>query len=725
MFIQRIDNKRGRKAQLPVFASAARLAGIALLVGLVAGCGGSSTNNALKVAQVNLSPAVISLVSGQVANLSVAAVNSSNLPVATTFTFNSSDTRFATVSPGGLVCGGVWDSTFVVCNGNDALGNPITGTATITASAQSVTSGPVSVAVHPSITSVTVDAGPTGCLSTNQTHQFKAHAFHNGLEITSQVGDFIWSSSNASVVTVDANGIATAKVGGRAGVIAAVGSTTSPLTSFSTCMPVDIVLHVLGDTGNNFTFAATMNATDTKSLQVDVIDENGVVTQIAPLPIVSNNPVVATAGGLTLTAVSPGGAGLQAACVPPICGSGINTPMYSNVFSVSVNGVSPNTTTVFAASAFSPPAGNTIPLIPIDASKNPPTAGTAIPLPGVPNSIVFTRDGTKAFIGTNAGLAGLDPVGKTAALVAPRAIGKVLAVSPDGTKVLVSNAANDPATDAPIESNSANQRLFLFDGAANTLTTFLSPGAVAATFDNDGFRAYIVTNNNTGAFFVFSPSQTFLTTNFGDTSSSTSATTLTSGPFAYVANSAGLRAIATCNNAVQANVPTNSTNIQLVEAVGNQDHIIAVEPTGIDIETVKVASPVPAAVTPLSPATCTPPVTYTNVFTDFASGAFTARQLLVASNGSHFAILPAGRNVVFDAFPTGGSVAIPLPTGATEPLSGGMTPDGSTLWVGVAGTNSVDRVDLGSGVDNFHLPMTFVKTDGSPAPPNLVAIQPK
>ena len=68
--------------------------------------------------------------------LRVSAVNSADASVATTFTFNSSNTQIATVSPGGSVCAGVWDSSFVVCNGlDDALGNPISGTAIITATA--------------------------------------------------------------------------------------------------------------------------------------------------------------------------------------------------------------------------------------------------------------------------------------------------------------------------------------------------------------------------------------------------------------------------------------------------------------------------------------------------------------------------------------------------------------------------------------------------------------
>jgi hypothetical protein len=58
-------------------------------------------------------------------------------------------------------------------------------------------------------------------------------------------------------------------------------------------------------------------------------------------------------------------------------------------------------------------------------------------------------------------------------------------------------------------------------------------------------------------------------------------------------------------------------------------------------------------------------------------------------------------------------------------LSGGMTPDGAIVWLGVAGTNSVDRLDLLNNIDEVQIPMSFKKSDGSPAPPNLVVIRPK
>ena len=60
-----------------------------------------------------------------------------------------------------------------------------------------------------------------------------------------------------------------------------------------------------------------------------------------------------------------------------------------------------------------------MPLIPIDASKTPPVAGSAIALPGVPNSIVFDRAAHTAYIGTNVGLVVLDTTSNVASLVTP------------------------------------------------------------------------------------------------------------------------------------------------------------------------------------------------------------------------------------------------------------------------------------------------------------------
>ncbi len=721
MLIQRILDiwsNRARSGQ-PARKLALSPACMVLAAVFLTGCyGGSSTKTNNVVAHVTVSPTSLSLVAGQVSSISATAVNSSNATVAATITFNSSNTRLATISPTGMVCGGVWDSLFVVCNGNDALGNPVSGSATITATAGGVTSGPASLSVHPSVTSVSVDPPPAGCSSIAQTHQFVAHAFHNGTEITSQVGTITWSVSDGTVAGVDANGLATARVSGLAGVIASVGQTTSPAVFFKTCMPVQITLHLSGDTAGP-TESATLNVTDTKLLLADMVDENGVFVSPAPITTFSNNATSVTISGGTITAQSPGGAGIQAACTPPTCGNGLNTPVYSNVFSVSVNGISPITTTVYAASTFPPPINTAIPLIPIDISQTPPVVGAAIPLPGTPNSMVFDRTGARAFLGTAVGLVALDTTANTISVVAPNALGKVLAVSPDGNKVIVSNAANDPSTGTPIEPNLSNQRVFVFDRAANTLTTFVAAGAVAAAYDDDSFHAYIVANGNV---YVFSPLQTFLTTSVSG--ASIDATPLASGPFVYIANSGALKAIATCNNTLQGTQPTiNSSTVQLVGSVKNANQIVAVEATGVDVETVAVTPLAPPLV--LTSANCAPNVSYSNQFVDFGQGAFTANQLLVSPDGVHMAVLPAGINKIFTVLNGNNAGVAQLPAGATQAVGGSMTPDGNTIWVGGAGTNSVDRVNLRNNVDDVHLPMTFKKSDGSPAPPNLVVIKPK
>jgi trimeric autotransporter adhesin len=723
---------------------------VLLLASFVVGCGGGSRKTTNVVAQVTLSPSSVSIVAGQVTQISAGASNSSGNAVSPlpTFTFNSSNTKIATVSPSGLVCGGVWDSFFIVCNGADSSGNPIAGTAVITASAQGVSSAPIQVSVHPSVTSITVDP-VAGCISIKGTQQFVAHAFHNATDITSLVGNFTWTLSIPSVGSIDANGLVTATAPGLTGVIANVGTTSSPAVNFRSCMPVQITLHVNGDPAGQPTESVTLNVNDTKTIEADMVDELGVTTNSAPVTIVSNNTEVASVAGVTLTGQSPGGAGLVAACAPPACGAGINNPVYSNLFQVTVNGSSP-ATTVYATTSFAPPSGTTPTLIPIDTSKSPIVAGTAINLPGTPNSMIFAPGGGKAYLGTSAGIASLDTTANTVTLLDPF-VGKALAVSPDGNTVIFSNAAMDPGTGTPIEPVGPSQRLVILRVTNNSVQSFVLQGAVAAAFTSDGFKAFIAADcsHNTppatcpdgnagpnGNVIVFSPSLTLQVLNIGGaTGNNASVATLASGPFAFFANSAGLEAMATCNNTPQAannppiSPPTQTTAITLLGATQNANMIVAVDSPGIDIETATVGPLATAFPFTFSAATCAPPVTYNNQFIDFGQGAITARQLLVPTNSAgHIVVLPVGINQLLVAVPgtTPSVQTITLAGGATEALSGGMTLDGNTAWVGVAGTNSVDRIDLSASSDNLQIATSFKKSDGTtPAPPNIVAVKPK
>jgi trimeric autotransporter adhesin len=734
---------------------------LALKAGLIfsvaialAGCGGGYNSGAAAntVAQVTLTPASVSVVAGEVLQLSFSAVTAGGgtPSPAPTFTFNSSNTKVATVSPSGLVCGGVWDSFFITCNGNDAQGNPIGGTATITATAAGVSSGPVQATVHPVVNSVVVDP-VAGCFSIKETQQFTAHACSTavlphdtsgpcapgGHEITSQVGPFNWIGTVAGVATLDANGVATAAIPGVTGVIAVAGSVASAPVNFRTCMPIEIRLHVNGDPPGHPTESLTLAVAGTATVQADMVDEKGATTASAPVAIVSANSEVATISGVTLTGVEPGGAALLAVCAPPACGAGLELPFYSNLFSVTVSGGSP-ATFVYATSSFTPPSGTSPTMLPIDTSKSPPAAGTVFNLPGTPNSLVFNKAGTTGYMGTTAGIASLNPSTNVVTLLAPF-VGAVLAVSPDGNAVIFSNAvsAPDPVTGVvgPIQPDPPSQRVAVLTTTNNTLAEFVLPGAVAAAFTNDSSKAFVTTNDGSGNVYVFAPGTAQQTVNVAGTS--TGVATVAAGPYAYLANSGGMQVVATCNDVQQPtanNPPTNSNPLQLVGSIGNLNTIVGVDTTGVDIETVtlnSILSTNPTLPFTYDAADCAPPVGYSNQFVDFGLGAFTARQLLVPTNGtaglagSHIVVLPEGINKLLGAVPgqaNGGSIT--LAGAATEPLSGGMTPDGNTVWVGVGGTNTVDEIVLTNNADTVQIPTSFKKSDGSAAPPNIVAVQP-
>lgn len=708
------------------------------IMAVLTGCGGGSSSN--KVTQVVLSPTAISMNAGDVIQISATAENSSNSTQTANFTFNSSNTSIATVentngASSALICAGVWDTSFIVCNGSSA-GVPLTGTANITATANGITSTPAIITVHPKVSSVSITGSFGGCVSSTQTAQFTAHVCStlvtppassgpcapNAADIASTAGSVTWASTNSSVVTVDSNGLATAVTPGVAGIFASISNVSSSPTNspFRTCMPVVIRLHLQGDPAGSPTTSLSMTQNQTATLESDMVDENGVVTNSIPTILGSNYPSVGSLNSLTLTATSFGGAGIVAACTPPTCGNGLTTPIYSNLFRVTVPGTSP-AATVYATSSFAPPSGTSPTLVPISTSTA--TAGTAITLPGVPNSLVFGTAGTDAYMGSPSGLMHFSVSNNTVSLVDPSITGKVLAVSPNGTKVIVSNAAKDPQGNT-IEPNPPNQRVWVFDQSTSTTLAFVLRGAVAATITNDGFRDYIVTGDGSGNVYVFSPSLTLQTVNVAGTHSDVAS--LPSNEFVYLATSGGLEVVGTCNNLQQPtanNPPTHSSTIQLVQPVPNADLIVAMDSTGIDVETATVTSLTPPTV--ISPANCTPNVSYSNQFIDFGLGTVTARQLLVSTNGTNVAVLPNGVSSILMAAIGGGPTVIPLPAGATGPTSGGMTPDGNNLWIGVAGANTVDHIDLVGKSDVTQVATSFKKSDGSAAPPDLVALRPQ
>ena len=150
---------------------AALLAAIFLL--FLAGCGGAGTPQLRPSPPSLLAPTTLSLNEGAVATISAVAQNSAGTIVAADITFTSSNPNIATVSSGGLVCGGVWDANIINCNAT--IGQGGVGQVTITATSGKATAT-ATVYVHLKVDRVVVNP-LAGCTSTGQVVNVTASAY--------------------------------------------------------------------------------------------------------------------------------------------------------------------------------------------------------------------------------------------------------------------------------------------------------------------------------------------------------------------------------------------------------------------------------------------------------------------------------------------------------------------------------------------------------------------
>ena len=171
--------------------------------------------------------------------------------------------------------------------------------------------------------------------------------------------------------------------------------------------------------------------------------------------------------------------------------------------------------------------------------------------------------------------------------------------------------------------------------------------------------------------------------------------------------------ISTCDNAILPNAPTTLTPLLLGE-VKNANQIIAANTSGLEVITVTIPDD--------TGGQCHPPTTFANQVIDFGLGPLNPRQMITASNGAHIVELAAGQPRVLVGIPGAGPGVIALAAGGTEAVSGDMTLDGNTLWVGVAGTNTVHRINLATATDEFNIQLNL---NGNNAVPDIVAVRPK
>src|SRR5215813_3356733 len=214
---------------------------------IAAGCGGKKKSSTDSTASsITISPSSLDMNVRSITSITAQVLNSSGsaLSPQPTITYTSSDASAVTVSPKGEVCAGVWDVNFITCRNGTVPSNAVT----VTASADGV-SASISVYVHLKISRITLSAPQVQCVPQNESLQFTATAFSNGIDVTSSVGSFSWNMTDATVGQINSSGLVVSRMPGIANVYATAANTTSTSLAFVACPAKSIQLSQV-DTSN-------------------------------------------------------------------------------------------------------------------------------------------------------------------------------------------------------------------------------------------------------------------------------------------------------------------------------------------------------------------------------------------------------------------------------------------------------------------------------------------
>jgi hypothetical protein len=713
-----------------------------ILAGCLSGCSSSSspitsTTNFATPTKVALTPSPSSsLEVGGTVSFSATATSAANTTLNEPIAYESSNTAVLTITSTGLACAGSWDS----------LSNPTVctpgrvGVAQVTAVAQGISSPVTTVYVHQHIDSITVSAQPgqptpqsASCFSKGQTYNYQATAYSRqggpapGLDITSTVGPFIWQLVNSGVVNITAatptnpvNGLlpgqatATANVPGTSPIFVIVDGVSSAPFNFNTCLVQSITLAPTNLGGNTVTLprgsstAITATVTDTVGNVINgsflswcSSDPGSVSTSTANCTLGSTTSFPATASS------SGGGAAIIAACTPPNCNINVfpTLPIYPpapvTVFASGTSTTGTVTTTTWVTTTGCEGTDVCVSeLAPITTTiaggVSTSKVGTLVSLPATPNSLVFNREGTAAYLGTNTGEFGTRGVmvlnaGGKSVTEYPSVVGKVLAVSPDGGTAVVSDTAETPNqvylfTCNPAASTSGSSSGGACGSASNVSLNIA--GATAAAFSSDGLKAYIVSGST---LFVYSKLDALKTISLS--APVNDLTFFSNGAFAYLAGGdpAGVTVRRTCDDSAVQTVATPGVPLFL-RALPDGVHVLGVDPPGINI----------LSASDINTAGCAAGVSNTASFVNLGQGYFVPTQLIVSTDGSTAYLLTqsSGSVLVFNVAAHTTS-AIPL-SGNVLPLQASLTPDGGSLYVG-ASDGMVHLLNTVGGADILQL----------------------
>lgn len=734
-------------------------------------------------ASVSLSPSpTVSLEVGKFATFVAAAHDAQGNPLNEPVTYQSSNPSAVTMADNGIACAGTWDSltTPVVCTPGS------TGTAQVTAVANGVVSPPVTVYVHQHVTRVVIQPLPGQpptlspiCLTRDKNHLgpesmlFEALAYAGAsgtTDITPTVGQFNWGSttaagqtSSSSSVSLSSPGpsaplnqeLATAAMPGVSTIYATVSGVTSQPIQFTTCPVQSISLDVFGSPPTTTSFLLATGSASTATVNATITDSVGMNITGVPLTWTSSYPHAVGAvgassstvyGGVgTITGSIVGQAAVTASCTPPLCNGGISPsmPIYpANALTFQVTSTSaPPTPTVYATTTAC--AGTTLACTTRLFSLTQSSSGTlaasaAVNLPVTPNSFVTGKTAGLSYLGVDSSAAGfsnqgLMTFGGTSVSQAPGVFGRVLAISPDSSTVIVSDTVDSPNQVVICRGCGGGGRI--------VIPIFLS-NATAAAFSPDGLKAYIVSGSacpgttSTGCILVYSqvdaPQFIQLST------VPTDAAFIGNGSVGYIAESAQTSFLPTCgpNTGVPPTLGTVNLAAQYLRPLPDGMSLLALAPPDVQTMTATVSGSVaPGDTGCLSPRPpFNNPLTLSNSVSspsNLGTGSFAPKQFFLSRDGSVAYIL--AQTTTGASFPfiitfnlqTNTSSQISL-SGNALPLSAGISPAGDELLVG-ADDGQVHVIETATGLDTQQVPLTFANNTslcigpGSPATQVAVA----
>ncbi len=721
-----------------------RVGSLAVCLLALAACGKSKPK--LIPSTVKLTLSSTTLEAGSVTTVAVSAQTASGVTVSgLTYTFNISPPNsldIATVSSGTATgyaaCAGKWDKAIQVCSPGP------TGQVIVTALTGGVQSAPVIVNVHQHIDNIQVTAvpgtpnystDPNACVSEGLTPNYRVYqatAYSNGADITSTVGTISWSTAGATgVVTLSSTAAgllpsqaqASAKAPGETQIFVTAGGTTSTPVAFKTCAVQSITLSITGQNDN----VLALQKGKSVPITATVLDTQGVTLTNPPLTWIASTPMsvsVTTAG--SVTAVNPAGGVVTASCIPPTCNAGI-TPTPPLIFSpvpvtATVTGTKNTTTTYVTTTGCIDPAthldisGCSSHLFPLSISTN--TFGVPVLVPRAPNSFLMNRQGTKAFLGSSHGLLVFDTAGASF-IILSAATGKAIAVSPDGTKVVV------------LETSTTPNQIFVVNTASGAVSQIIVAGTTGtyktkayAAFSPDSVKAYIAVDpeaSGSGELLIDYSLAAVQTLPLGTTPSGMAF--LANGAFAYVPNSSGsvhrISTFSVCDDrsVPGADISWNGTPALIAPSNDGRTFWVVQSPnlTGFS------ATTGPANLS-ANPSGC--PLTLTNnpqtPLISFGQGNFTPLELLVTSDGGTVYIVTTSGVLGYNT--NGGTISAVGLLGGPSAVAGALTTDGAALYVG--GTDiALHRIDLATNADDVQIPVSYTTTTQPVTTTNLCALQ--